>query len=479
MLLPKPLILQIKRIKLVLSMKKIFSTLFFIVAISSVSSACSALFVKNTQMFLGKNFDWYNGDGVVLQNKRGVKKVAYGLDRENVVGWTSRYGSVTFNQVGKEFPYGGVNERGLAIEMLWYSDSYYEESGQPTISELEWIQYNLDNYKTAAEVQFYLDSMNINPIHSKLHYIVADRGGRSFVVDFVNGKAVVSNTEEEFQALTNSNYLESLNYYEANKNNIDFESRESEDRFCQLTSRATSIESQTVDGMFSILNGSSQERDNYKTYWTIVYDLRNLTVYYKSANNTNVKKIDLRSIMHTYSPKTYATDINYKQLYWKKHTSERNLELLAPALEQTNVKLNLDQLNAHMINPENFVVDKNYKENYKDLKINISVKKQKGLIFYTLMEGSENYKKYRGALSVVTRANQETIQAVHYSVPIAEYALAAFHDLNSNSKLDKFIGFPSEPTAFSMGSKAFFGPPKFEKVSFNLTETPTLQIQIK
>ena len=253
MLLPKPLILQIKRIKLVLSMKKIFSTLFFIVAISSVSSACSALFVKNTQMFLGKNFDWYNGDGVVLQNKRGVKKVAYGLDRENVVGWTSRYGSVTFNQVGKEFPYGGVNERGLAIEMLWCSDSYYEESGQPTISELEWIQYNLDNYKTAAEVQFYLDSMNINPIHSKQHYIVADRGGRSFVVDFVNGKAVVSNTEEEFQALTNSNYLESLNYYEANKNNIDFESRESEDRFCQLTSRATSIESQTVDGMFSIL----------------------------------------------------------------------------------------------------------------------------------------------------------------------------------------------------------------------------------
>ncbi|MFT6167395.1 MAG: choloylglycine hydrolase, partial [Vicingaceae bacterium] len=127
-------------------MKKIFSTLFFILVFSTLSSACSALFIKNTQMFLGKNFDWYNGEGVVLQNKRGVQKVAYGLDKENVVGWTSRFGSVTFNQVGKEFPYGGVNERGLAIEMLWYSDSYYEESGQPTISELEWIQYNLDNY---------------------------------------------------------------------------------------------------------------------------------------------------------------------------------------------------------------------------------------------------------------------------------------------------------------------------------------------
>ncbi|MFT7084917.1 MAG: choloylglycine hydrolase [Vicingaceae bacterium] len=460
-------------------MKKIFSTLFFILVFSTLSSACSALFIKNTQMFLGKNFDWYNGEGVVLQNKRGVQKVAYGLDKENVVGWTSRFGSVTFNQVGKEFPYGGVNERGLAIEMLWYSDSYYEESGQPTISELEWIQYNLDNYKTAAEVQFYLDSMNINPVNSNLHYLVADRGGRSFVVDFVNGKAVVSNTEEEFQALTNSNYLESLNYYKANKDNIDFDSRESADRFCQLTSKATSIESKTVDGMFSILDESREERDNYKTYWTIVYDLKNLTVYYKSYDNPNVKKVDLRGILFSYSPQTYAMDINFKQLYWKKYNSSWNLELLTPALEQANVKLNADQLNDHMMNPESFVVDKNYQANYKDLEVVFSIKKQKGLIFYTLMEGNENYKKYRGSIAAVTKANNSKIQRVHYSMPTGEYALAAFHDLNSNSKLDKFIGFPSEPTAFSNGAKAFFGPPKFQKVSFNLEETTILPIQIK
>jgi uncharacterized protein (DUF2141 family) len=132
-----------------------------------------------------------------------------------------------------------------------------------------------------------------------------------------------------------------------------------------------------------------------------------------------------------------------------------------------------------MMNPGSFVVDQNYKANYKDLKVNFNVRKQKGLIFYNLMEGSDNYKKYRGSLSAVIRANKDTIQVVHYSVPVAEYAIAAFHDLNSNSKLDKFIGFPSEPTAFSNGSKAFFGPPKFEKVSFNLTETTNVPIKIK
>jgi choloylglycine hydrolase len=430
-------------------------------------------------MLFGKNFDWYNGDGVILMNKRGVKKVAYGLDQENVVGWTSRFGSVTFNQVGKEFPYGGVNEKGLAIEMLRYSDSYYEESGQPTVSELEWIQYNLDSYKTAAEVQYYLDSLNINPIHSNLHFIVADRDGRSFVVDFVNGKSVISNTEEEFQALTNSNYLESLSYYKNNKGNVDFDSRESEDRFCQLTSKASSKESNTVEGMFTIMDESSEERDNYKTYWTIVYDLKNLTVHYKSYENPNVKTIDLRGINFSYPSSIKAAEINQRLLHWTKFTPSQNLELLTPALEQLNVKLNLTQLNEHMMNPGSFVVDQNYKANYKDLKVNFNVRKQKGLIFYNLMEGSDNYKKYRGSLSAVIRANKDTIQVVHYSVPVAEYAIAAFHDLNSNSKLDKFIGFPSEPTAFSNGSKAFFGPPKFEKVSFNLTETTNVPIKIK
>jgi len=460
-------------------MKKLFTTLFFTIVISTLAFACSALFVKQSHMLLGKNFDWHGGEGVILQNKRGVKKVAYGLDKENVVGWTSRFGSITFNQVGKEFPYGGVNERGLAIEMLWYADSYYEESGQPTVSELEWIQFNLDNYKTASEVQLYLDSLNINPVNSNLHYMVADRGGRSFVVDFVNGKAVVSNTVEEFQVLTNSNYLESLDYYRANKDNIDFESRESADRFCQLSSKAASQKSKSVNGMFSILEESSEDRGNYKTYWTIVYDLPNQFIYYKTQDSPTVKEINLRGINFSTSTTTFAMDINYDQLYWKKYTSSWNLELLTPALEETNVTLNVTQLNDHMMEPSSFVVDDKYKINHRDLKINFTVKKQKGLLFYSLMKGNENYKKFRGSVSAVTEANETEIQRIHYSLPIGEYAVVAFHDLNSNSKLNKFIGIPSEPTAFSNGSKRFFGPPKFAKVSFNLDKTFILPIKIK
>jgi penicillin V acylase-like amidase (Ntn superfamily)/uncharacterized protein (DUF2141 family) len=460
-------------------MKKTISVLALLITIISTASACSAVFVKKGQMYLGKNFDWYSGNGIILQNRRGMKKVAYGLDTNNVVGWTSRYGSITFNQVGKEFPYGGVNERGLAIEMLWYSDSYYEESGKPTLSELEWVQYNLDNYKTAAEVQFYLDSMNINPVHSNLHYIVADRGGRSFVVDFVNGKAVVSNTKDEFQALTNSNYKSSLTYFEKNKDKINFESRESEDRFCQLTDNVQRRDTRRIESMFTLLKESSEERDNYKTYWTIVYDLGNMMLYFKSFDNQKVKQINLADIGLSKSSVSYAMDINIDQVHWKKYTADWNLTLLSSSMKQAGILLNLDQANQHMMQPDQFVMDDIYRNEHEDLKVIFSIKNQKGLIFYSLMKGEENYKRFRGTVSALTRANAKTIKRVHYSLRKGEYALAAFHDKNSNSRLDKFIGIPTEPTAFSNGKKASFGPPTFEQVKFKLQDKLVLPIKIR
>lgn len=459
-------------------MKQFFATLYFLLVISTLASACSAVFVNQEQKFLGKNFDWHNDEGAIVLNKRGIKKVAYGLDKENVVGWTSRFGSITFNQVGKEFPYGGVNERGLAIEMLWYDQSYYEESGMPSVSELEWIQYNLDNYKTAAEVQFYLDSMNINPIHAKLHYIVADRGGRSFVVDFVNGKAVVSNTDDHYQVLTNSNYLGSLNYYQENKENIDFESRKSADRFCQLSSKASTQKRKTIQNMFDMLKESKEDEADYKTYWTIVYDLPNLTAYYKSYDNPKVKIINLNSLDLSMTSNTYAAEINSDLPTFKRFTPEWNMKLLSASLAKTNVKLNLEQANKHMLAPGKFEMDSEYSKNQKDLKVTFNVKKDKGLLFYTLMQGKENYEKFRSSVSAVTRANKNTIQRIHYSMPNGEYVLATIHDMNSNSKLDRFLGIPSEPTAFSNNGKGFFGPPKYDKVVFKLVDNNELLIDI-
>lgn len=54
-------------------------------------------------------------------------------------------------------------------------------------------------------------------------------------------------------------------------------------------------------------------------------------------------------------------------------------------------------------------------------------------------------------------------------VPPGHYALALFHDANANRKLDTVLGVPREGFGFSRNPKIGFGPPRFEKVSIELT----------
>ena len=53
------------------------------------------------------------------------------------------------------------------------------------------------------------------------------------------------------------------------------------------------------------------------------------------------------------------------------------------------------------------------------------------------------------------------------SVPPGTYAVAVFHDENSNGKLDtNFMGIPREGVGASNNAKGRFGPPKFPAAAF-------------
>lgn len=61
-------------------------------------------------------------------------------------------------------PYGGINEKGLAVEMLRLDYTEYKlDSNLPVLNELEWIQYQLDNYSKVAEVLQHLDQFSVYP----------------------------------------------------------------------------------------------------------------------------------------------------------------------------------------------------------------------------------------------------------------------------------------------------------------------------
>ncbi|MFT6198181.1 MAG: hypothetical protein ACJAXY_002527, partial [Nonlabens sp.] len=62
-----------------------------------------------------------------------------------------------------------------------------------------------------------------------------------------------------------------------------------------------------------------------------------------------------------------------------------------------------------------------------------------------------------------------SLQYIFENLPDGTYAVAVWHDVNANRKIDKNIfGVPKEPYGFSKNVFGPFGPPNFENVSFQI-----------
>ncbi|KPJ72829.1 hypothetical protein AMJ52_04980, partial [candidate division TA06 bacterium DG_78] len=116
------------------------------------SHACTTFcFEHKGEWIYGRNYDWTIERCLIVVNKRGAAKTAWTQD--NPAQWVSKYGSVTFNQYGREFPLGGMNEAGLVIECMWLEHTEYPHiDARKGLSDLQWIQYQLDNFATVDEV---------------------------------------------------------------------------------------------------------------------------------------------------------------------------------------------------------------------------------------------------------------------------------------------------------------------------------------
>ena len=87
-------------------------------------------------------------------------------------------------------------------------------------------------------------------------------------------------------------------------------------------------------------------------------------------------------------------------------------------------------------------------------------------------------KEYKGKDAEVTG---QTVVYTFKDVPFGTYAIAIFHDINSNGKLDKnFLGIPKEGYAFSNNVFRALGlPPSFKDASFKVAGNKTVNIKIE
>src|SRR5512133_1501317 len=105
-------------------------SLVLIAATSRPALACTVFVVEGQgELVVGRSYDWSFGEGMAVVNKRGQKKTALeywgerGSDR--LASWTSRYGSVTFTQYGRDIAFAGINEAGLSVHEQWLDEASY------------------------------------------------------------------------------------------------------------------------------------------------------------------------------------------------------------------------------------------------------------------------------------------------------------------------------------------------------------------
>lgn len=73
---------------------------------------------------------------------------------------------------------------------------------------------------------------------------------------------------------------------------------------------------------------------------------------------------------------------------------------------------------------------------------------------------------------VVSNINGEQITLKAKDLPFGDYAIALYHDVNDNDKLDKNnFGIPTEPYAFSNNPKVKWKPPSYKDSKFHFSKT--------
>jgi penicillin V acylase-like amidase (Ntn superfamily) len=239
-----------------------------------------------------RNYDFEFGEALVVVNPRGLARVSATADLSSPAParWTSRFGSVTFNQFGVGFPTGGINERGLVVELMWLDGTKYPAAdARPTVTTLEFIQYLLDRSATLDEAMEAARAVRIAG-RTPLHFLVSDAAGRTATVEFLDGQLVVHRDAAlPVRALANDRYDRSLAALQSSR--PDAGDRSSLARFVRAADRAPSVKSAAQ--AFEVLDSVAQPG---ATHWQIVYQMAPRTIQWRTSANGAMRTLRLDAL---------------------------------------------------------------------------------------------------------------------------------------------------------------------------------------
>lgn len=282
-----------------------------VLLVAASASACTTFVLRQgDRAVFGKNLDWIAGAGIVVVNQRGLAKEALAPRRGEPARWVSRYGSVTFNQVGKELPFGGINEAGLVVEQMMLDETVYPEpDSRPAVGECQWIQYQLDNCASVEEVIASDSLVRIAPASTRLHFLVLDRAGHVATIEFLNGTMVYHTGDDlPVEVLANSTYDESMACLRggegAGRNGSLQHFLDAADMIDEFKRGG---DASAVEYAFDILEKVDQ---GDFTRWSIVYDLADMRAYFRTLESPGVKHVDAADLDYECGSSRVALDMH-------------------------------------------------------------------------------------------------------------------------------------------------------------------------
>jgi choloylglycine hydrolase len=290
---------------------------------------------------MGKSYDWDDERGLVLVNKRDVTKRALVLaPGQTPARWRSRLASLTFNQFGRELPNGGINEAGLAVEVLVLPATAYEKpDGRPVVTELGLVQYLLDQASSTSEAVELARGVRVAPVEAQLHYFLCDARGSCATLEFLRGALVVSTADAmPVCAVTNSTYAASLRALGRPAGN----GSGSLGRFSRLAGQLqVASKGDPVAGAFAVLDSV---RFGGSTQWQIVYELHDRRVHFRSRRHPSIKTVALRAFSSTCAEPVLMLDMASDHAgdvasAFVPYTQEANRALVEATLRSRRAKL--------------------------------------------------------------------------------------------------------------------------------------------
>lgn len=296
---------------------------------------------------VARTIEWAGG---ILKSEytvvpRGEELTSFTPTGRNGMTFKAKYGYIGMSVVEPGFVAEGLNEAGLSAGLFYFPHygsyvAYDATQNARTIADLQLVQWILSQFSTIDEVIAALPSVRVvslDPSTLTIHWRIAEPSGRQVVLEIIDGKYNIH--ENKIGVLTNSPdftwHVTNLNNYvnlypgvakSQQWNGVELSSFSAGSAFHGIPGDVTSPSRfvraafftatapqrktafDTVLQCFHILNnfdvpigvehalGEAPQDMPSATQWTVVSDITNRRIYYRTAYNSNIRCIDLRAI---------------------------------------------------------------------------------------------------------------------------------------------------------------------------------------